>query len=170
MPLSLPAPRPASEADQSLYAAGVAAGRAEALVGATAAMDQARADLDRAALVLGQALFDLNQARSEAVEVAASDAVGLAMDLVAAILGQAPVGLSTERVVAALALVPDSDVLSVLRVHPDDLDVVSDSVADVKVVADETVERGGCVVEAGPTRIDAQRGPALARLHKAIAR
>jgi len=35
--------------------------------------------------------------------------------------------------------------------------------ASVHVIADPSVEAGGCVVEAGPCRIDAQIGPAIER-------
>ena len=40
--------------------------------------------------------------------------------------------------------------------------------ANVKVVSDPSVEIGGCVVDAGPCRIDAQVGPALRRARELI--
>ena len=38
----------------------------------------------------------------------------------------------------------------------------------ITVVADPTVERGGCVMTAGPTRIDAQIQPALDRVRQIL--
>jgi flagellar assembly protein FliH len=40
--------------------------------------------------------------------------------------------------------------------------------ASVKVVHDPAIEIGGCVVEAGPCRIDAQVGPAMERARALI--
>jgi flagellar assembly protein FliH len=72
----------------------------------------------------------------------------------------------------AVALVPEGEDL-VVRLHPDDVITADDlqvlvAEASVKVVHDSEVEIGGCVVEAGPCRIDAQIGPAMARARALI--
>ena len=69
---------------------------------------------------------------------------------------------------------PDGDVT--LRVHPDDVACAAEAMhaglivaPDVELYPDATVERGGCVVDAGAIRIDGQFGPALARVREALA-
>ena len=80
--------------------------------------------------------------------------------------------LSVDALTRAMALVPRGEDL-VVRLHPGDVTtseelqaLVAD--ASVKVVSDPDVEIGGCVVEAGPCRIDAQVGPAMERARALI--
>jgi len=58
----------------------------------------------------------------------------------------------------------------VVRMHPDDVALLapSDRPPEVELVADPSVERGGCVAEAGDWRVDAQLGPALDRAKAAL--
>ncbi len=113
--------------------------------------------------------------RAEAVSRAEHEAVELAFELAEALLGRElslNPSLSIEAVTRAVALVPKGEDL-VVRLHPDDVitpDELQAVVADasVKVVIDPEVEPGGCVVEAGPCRIDAQVGPALERARALI--
>ena len=66
---------------------------------------------------------------------------------------------------------------SIVRVHPDDLAVATAAVTteptgwpgDVQVVGDRSVEPGGCIVDVGECRIDAQIGTAIERLRSAWA-
>jgi flagellar assembly protein FliH len=78
-----------------------------------------------------------------------------------------------DAVQRALALAPRQST-AIVRIHPDstlDLPDVSGCVpgGSVTVVADATVEIGGCIVEAGNRTIDAQVGPALQRLREVLA-
>ena len=40
--------------------------------------------------------------------------------------------------------------------------------ASIELVADPSIEPGGCILEAGSTRVDAQLGPALRRARQAL--
>jgi flagellar assembly protein FliH len=113
--------------------------------------------------------------REAALAQAEHEAVELAFELAEALLGRelslSP-SLSIEAVQRALTLVPQGEDL-VVRLHPDDV-VTPEELqalvidASVKVVVDPAVEAGGCVVEAGPCRIDAQIGPAMTRARALI--
>ncbi len=96
--------------------------------------------------------------------------VDLVYQLVEALLGrelalaEAPVIDALRR---ALAFVPDRGRI-VARVNPHDADLIGavDELApsrEIELLADPTVERGGCVLEVGACRVDAQLGPALER-------
>jgi flagellar assembly protein FliH len=81
--------------------------------------------------------------------------------------------LALDAVQRALALAPRQSA-AIVRLHPDstlDLPDVSGAVpgGSVTIVADPSIEIGGCIVEAGDRTIDAQLGPALQRLHEVLA-
>lgn len=78
-----------------------------------------------------------------------------------------------DAVQRALALAPRQSA-AIVRLHPDstlELPDVSDAMpgGSITVVADPSVEVGGCIVEAGNRTIDAQLGPALQRLREVLA-
>jgi flagellar assembly protein FliH len=66
----------------------------------------------------------------------------------------------------ALALAPDG-VDAIVRLAPADADTIGTLLADgarsVRLVADASIDRGGCVVESGSLRVDARLSAALAR-------
>lgn len=85
-------------------------------------------------------------------------------------LGSCP---ALDAVHRALALAPRQST-AIVRVHPDsaqELPDVSGALpgGSVTVVADSSIEIGGCIVEAGNRTIDAQLGPALQRLREVLA-
>lgn len=85
-------------------------------------------------------------------------------------LGSCP---ALDAVHRALALAPRQST-AIVRVHPDSAQELPDvSCAlpggTVTVVADPSIEIGGCIVEAGNRTIDAQLGPALQRLREVLA-
>ena len=129
----------------------------------------------RVADALVQAVGELSRTREQAVTVAASEAAELAYDLAEAflqrelLLGRPGI----DAVVRALALVPENEDLIVRMnpaelIGPDELAVLVPDAA-VKVVADPRVEAGGCVIQAGPCRIDTQLGAALDRVREVLA-
>jgi flagellar assembly protein FliH len=78
-----------------------------------------------------------------------------------------------DAVQQALAMAPRQSA-AIVRVHPDSVRELPDvSLAmpggSVTIVADPSIEIGGCVVEAGNRSIDAQLGPALDRLREVLA-
>jgi flagellar assembly protein FliH len=150
---------------QAGYAEGLAAGRAAA--GAEARAAGAR--LERATSAVSAAASDL--ARRQALELTGLEdtIAAAAFELAAAVVGrelQLSVSPGADALARALALAP-SGVAAVARLHPDDAASVS-APDSVRVLPDPAVERGGCVLEAGDCRIDAQLGPALARARAAL--
>jgi flagellar biosynthesis/type III secretory pathway protein FliH len=136
----------------------------ERFVQATAALQAATAELAR---------------RDEvAIEMIEADVLALALALATDLIGR-ELAATPQPVRDALArslrLVPDRGT-PVARVHPDDAEVAREVLRDdprwtgtVDVVADVRVEPGGCVLEVGDCRIDAQVAPAIERLRQTLA-
>jgi flagellar assembly protein FliH len=152
------------------YQQGLGQGRAEGLAASRAAGAEQRQRLAVVTEALARAAEQLAHHDVAATEVLGAQAVDLAFQLAEAILGR-ELALSAEpgreAVTRALALTPAGQD-AVLRLHPDDALMVGDlgSLAagrQVTIVPDAAVERGGCLLETGDSRIDAQIGPALAR-------
>jgi len=155
------------------YAAGYEAGQAEAATGLEAVR---AAQLGRVADALVAAAAGAAQTRAELVRGLEAEAVQLAFELAEAIVRRELTlshCVSVEALRRAIGLVPNGeDVL--VRVHPGDVVDPAElgallPEAAVKVVSDPAVEAGGCVVEAGPCRIDAQIGPAIERARALLA-
>ena len=145
---------------------GLAAGRAAAAAEAAAAS----ARLDALARALGDAADDLR--RRQGLELAGlEDALArTAFDLAAAIVGrelELAASPGADALARALALVP-AGCAAVARLHPDDVAVLGDITEPVTVIADRAIEPGGCVLEVGDSRIDAQLGSALDRVRAAL--
>lgn len=152
----------------------VAAARREAV--AIAELEVAQLAVELAAVVVGR---ELRAARIGGVAgggagAGNAGAAGVA-DAVAA-AGARP-GAVVDALHRALGLVPEGADL-IIRLHPDDVVAAAELpalvaeqagvVGQVQVVSDEHVEPGGCVVDAGPCRIDAQIGPALDRARQLL--
>jgi flagellar assembly protein FliH len=167
-----PAIDPFAAARASGFQEGFQAGLADAAAGDEAARE---ARVARLAESLVTAATTAHTQRQEAVTRAEREAVELAFELAEAFLGRELVlspNLSIDAVARAVALVPKGEDLLV-RLHPGDVITAEDlqglvADASIKVVHDPAVEAGGCVVEAGPCRIDAQVGPALERARALI--
>lgn len=131
----------------------------------------------QAARALEAAGRDLADRDAIALSSIEEDVVRLALALASEIVGRElrstpePVRDAIRR---ALALAPDRGT-AFCHVHPDDAEVALAVVAGdpmrrehVEIVPDPRVELGGCVVEVGECRIDAQVGTALERMHQAL--
>lgn len=180
------------------YDEGYRAGLAEGLAAGRAAMStESAAHLARLeALIrsLDEAAADLR--RRQALELAGlEDALArTAVDLASAIIGrelQVAVSPGADALARALALVP-AGATAVARLHPADAALLdgerpstsliapdsSGSTAHgatapavpggVTIVADPAIEPGGCILEVGDSRIDAQLGSALDRVRAAL--
>ena len=145
---------------------GLAAGRSAA---ATEAAD-GRRRLATAVDALKQAATTVAAAQALQLRSVEEQLVDAALVLAEAVLGR-ELATSTspgrDALARGLALTPAGSAV-VARLHPDDaltidgaLDV--DLGRDVTVVADPSVGKGGCIIEAGDARIDAQLSSALAR-------
>jgi len=170
-PMGMSDPLEAARAEG--YDAGYEAATAEAAAGFEAAR---AAQLARMSDALVAAAAAAAGARAELVRVVEAEAVHLAFELAEAIVRRELTlsrCVSVEALRRAIGLVPNGeDVL--VRVHPGDVVDPAELVAllpeaAVKVVSDPAVEAGGCVVEAGPCRIDAQIGPAIERARALLA-
>ena len=102
-------------------------------------------------------------------------AVDLAIELAGAILDREVAAADDpgrDGLVRALSLAPDQGDLCAF-LHPDDLTLLGD-VGDLapgrslELVADPTVRRGGCLVEAGSARLDARIDTALQRAREVL--
>jgi len=154
------------------YQAGYEAAVAEAAA-ADAAATTGRAERLTDALV--EAAAAAREQREAALAQAGREAVELAFELAETLIARELTlhpSLTVDALQRALVLVPQGEDL-VVRLHPGDAitpeevqELVKD--ASVRIVADPEIETGGCVVEAGPCRIDAQLGPALARARELI--
>lgn len=133
------------------------------------------AQMRRIADALVQGAQAVAQARHEAVQMGAGEAAELACQLAEAFLQRelSTHSAAVEAVTRALHLVPEDQDL-IVRLHPADVvgpEEIQELVPDaaVRVVADPKVEPGGCVVVAGPCRIDTQMGPAMERVRQVLA-
>ncbi|MGH9017353.1 MAG: FliH/SctL family protein [Acidimicrobiales bacterium] len=146
---------------------GFAAGVADAASGDEAALAARTTRLTEALIAAAE---ETRGQREAAVTRAEAEAVELAFELAEALITR-ELSLSSsagiDAVTRAVALVPEGEDL-VVRLHPGDVvtpEQLQALVPDtsVKVVHDPDIEPGGCVVEAGPCRIDAQIRPAIER-------
>ena len=117
------------------------AAAAELQTRATVEMAQIEDDLAAAALTIAEAVIGR--------ELALADAPG------------------QDAIARALALAPAGD--AIVRLHPDDVATAGgDFGRELTILADPTVEPGGCIVEIGACTIDAQISTALDRVREAL--
>jgi flagellar assembly protein FliH len=166
-------PAVAAAEEQRGYDDGYRAGMAEGLAAGRAAMAAeaaaATARLEHAVAALDEAAADLR--RRQALELTGlEDALArTAVDLAAAIIGrelQVSASPGADALARALALVP-AGVTARARLHPADAALL-DAESTVTIVPDPVIEPGGCILEVGDSRIDAQLGPALDRVRSAL--
>jgi len=142
---------------------------------AASAEGRRRVQLSELAGRLAAAADGIASQRLGAVAVAESEIVALAVELAETLVRReleitATAGVDAVR--RALQLVPvDADL--VVRLHPDDRVLVEELQAlvpdrSVRLVTDPDVERGGCLVDAGPCHIDTQIGPAVTRARQLL--
>lgn len=184
-----------ADAEDRARAAGWERGRHDGLEAArhevterAAVQEQARAEQlesreDRREQVLAQALdaFKLSTAELDARQAPVFQDIERSVATMAVQIAEVLIGRHLElgewsaldAIDRALALAPRQSA-AIIRVHPDsaqDLPDLSGALhgALVTVVADPSIEIGGCIVEAGNRTIDAQLGPALLRLREVLA-
>ncbi|MDA8061411.1 MAG: FliH/SctL family protein [Actinomycetota bacterium] len=147
-------------------------GRREGLEQAAAEIAASRRRVDEAAEVLGRVAEALEAARESAAEVAGEAVLGLAVELAETVIGRhlelaaSPGADALRRALASVA--PGSRVTAHLA--PADLESLGDdrvhegSALRVELVADPSLERGDCMVDCGPSVVDARLAPALERV------
>jgi flagellar biosynthesis/type III secretory pathway protein FliH len=159
-------------ARQEGYDDGFQAGLEAARVSAEGARQDA---LRKGAEALRQAAVAIETSQSNAIAVVEEDAATLAVELTRTLVDH-ELSLSDHEVSSAIRralrlTAPGEDL--VVRLHPDEVMEATELQAyvtdcRVTVVPDESVEPGGCVIDAGPCRIDAQIESALARVRWAL--
>lgn len=172
------------------YAIGWAQGTRDAAASAAAAATAAEdAFLARAAageLAVARAVTALSKAADTLESCAVAPATEFGDALTAGAFELATILLGRELVLAAepgmdavrraLALLPVGRPVTA-RLHPQDASVVRAALAamapdelgrDILVVDDQAVEPAGALVECDASRVDAQLGPALARVREAL--
>ena len=174
-----PARRPGdlSEAEAGYtagFAAGYQDGMAEALAVVEAETQQMRARLDRALRAMSAAATELAARQATDIARIEDSLAAAAVDLAEAILGrelELAKSPGVDALARALALVPPAQA-AIARMNPTDLsDLDPGPLAvgrDLTLVADPSVEPGGCVLTVGDSCIDAQLGPALDRVRAAL--
>jgi flagellar assembly protein FliH len=171
-----------AEGHRAGYAAGMALAAAEAAVAAeqaaqVAAADQARreAELDRATALLAAAAEAFRQRDATAIADIEGVVTELALQIARTVLDRelaVSENPGREAVRRALSLAPP-DCPATVRVSPVDAENLGDLEAlgagrSLVVVADPTIEPGGCVVDAAGRQVDARIGPALGRVAEAL--
>ncbi len=164
------------------YAEGYTAGLAAAAEVAESTAAQVRADaeagerqrdahLARAVELLLTAAAAFRSCEQVAVADIEDTVVELALSIARSVLARelaTSADPGADAIARALALAPDDGPVTV-RLHPDDVRALGDlpqaaQGRELVVVADPAVEPGGCVAEAAGRQVDAQVGPALARV------
>lgn len=154
----------AAEAERKRgYAQGLSDGREDAMAQFTEILTKARQDADELR----------RQARDGAIALArriAERIVGRALELHPSLIAD----IASQALAAAR---PRSGSV-VLRVHPLDVEVLEaerprlvariPSAVDLKLVADDKIARGGCIIETSIARLDAQLGKQLDAIEKAL--
>jgi flagellar biosynthesis/type III secretory pathway protein FliH len=154
------------------YEDGYRAGLEAARVSREAARQEA---LRKGADALHQAAAAIEAGRANAVAVVEEDAATLAVELTRTLLDHelsqvdSTVSAAIRRALRLTA--PGEDL--VVRLHPDEVIEATELQAYVTdcritVVPDESVEQGGCIIDSGPCRIDAQIESALGRVRWAL--
>jgi len=139
--------------------------------GYAAGAGDARSDVAYALTALHAAIEDLHRRDAAGVATLTDEAVALAVAIAEAVIGRelaTSVDPGRDALVRALALAPDRGA-AIARFHPEDVALLGpiDTVAGgrtIDVLADPTVERGGCILDVGPARVDAQLSAALDRV------
>ena len=181
-PLDIEIPAPAAALDPATarvqqqqgyddgYQAGFAAGLGAGRNAAAAEAAEVLATADALCRSLAGAADELRRRQALELEGLEDTLARAALDLATAVVGrelQLSASPGADALARALALVP-AGCIAIARLHPDDvasLGAVSDPVT---VIADPAVERGGCLLEVGDSRIDAQLGSALDRVRAAL--
>ena len=191
-PLDIEIPAPAAPLDlvaaraqaRQGYDDGYQAGIAEGLAaGRTAAAAETAAAIARAEALcrsLAEAADDLRRRKALELKGLEDTLARAAFDLATAVVGrelQLSSSPGNDALARALALVP-AGCIAIARLHPDDVATLGAVSAlspggtpeppGVTIIADPAVEPGGCILEVGNSRIDAQLGSALDRVRAAL--
>lgn len=162
----------AEAAYEAGFGQGFADGFEEGRTLAAAEAAEARRRFDRALCAVAVAARSLDERTAAEFSGLSRELAEVALSLAEAILARelaTAASPGADALARALALAP-SGATVVARLHPDDAAVLDGAAvpAGVSVVPDAAVEPGGCLLDVGESRLDAQLGPALARARAAL--
>jgi flagellar assembly protein FliH len=181
-PLDIEIPAPAAPLDPATgrvqvqqgyddgYEAGIAAGLAAGRAAAAAEVAGAMARVEALCRSLTEAADELRRRQALELKGLEDSLARASFDLATAIVGrelQLSSSPGADALARALALVP-AGCIATARIHPDDVASLGAAPSPVTVIADPAVEPGGCILEVGDSRIDAQLGSALDRVRAAL--
>ena len=153
------------------YEAGFASGLAGAAQSAAEGEARRAAEVGRAVSALMEAAVALRLHQSQELVGIEDDVTAAAFEIASAVLDRelaVAASPGAEAIARALSLAPEGD--TVARLNPADVETLGDIECrrELTVLADPSVEPGGCIVEVGACRIDAQLSTALDRVRKAL--
>ena len=153
------------------YEAGFAEGIAQARFTASEAENRRGAEVGRAVSALMEAALALRLRQSEEMTGIEDELTSAAFEIATAVLDRelaVAVSPGADAIARALALAPEGD--TVVRLNPADIETLGDIECsrELTVMADPAVEFGGCILEVGACRVDAQLSTALDRVRKAL--
>jgi len=157
------------------YAEGYQQGNAEAAERALQAMREREERLTSALQALSSAARECSERQAVAIDDIERSIVTAIFDLAETLVGRELSHTRTpgrDALARALAMAK-SHGPATARLHPDDIETLG-TLTDIapgrviEIVPDPSVEVGGCVLEAGAQRVDAQIGTAIARAKKAL--
>ncbi|MBW8827755.1 MAG: hypothetical protein JF603_15600 [Acidobacteria bacterium] len=159
------------------YSDGYQAGNDAAATAAERAMREREALLREALSALYAAAEACNNRVGVSVEEVEETVVTAAVELAEALLGRELAvanDIGRTALARALSLAPNSRPVRAF-LNPQDLDTIGDlhDLAPgqvVEILSDSSVEPGGCVLEAGPSKVDAQLSSALRRVRRVLDR
>jgi flagellar assembly protein FliH len=156
-------------------AAGLAEGRERAHAVAAAEIDALTGQLQAALHAVERAAAELTVRQAASLDDVEDAVVAAGFRLAESIVGrELACAESPGRDAIARAMRVDLPAGALeIRLHPDDAVTVGDIGAvtgdrSYTISPDATVERGGCIVRAGTTTVDAQLGPALDRAREVL--
>lgn len=152
------------------YRAGIAEGLAAGRAAAAAETAGAVARAEALCRSLAEATDELHRRQALELKGLEDALTRAAFDLASAVVGrelQLSSSPGADALARAMALVP-AGCIATARLHPEDVASLGDVSAAITVIADPAVEPGGCILEVGDSRIDAQLGSALDRVRAAL--
>ena len=157
------------------YADGYQQGNAQAAADALVAATERENKLRDAMMALAVAARECDTRQKAAIDDIETTFVEAVFELAETLLGREMSRTRTpgrDALRRALTLA-ELHGPAIARLNPDDLETIGDfsDLAPgraIELVADPSIEPGGCILESGSTRVDAQLGPALRRAKQAL--
>ena len=155
------------------YEEGHAQARAEAQAALAVELEQRKQALQSTLDALQHAAANAEEAWAEQVALLQQEATTLAYEIVEALLErelEVATNPGRDALIRALSLNNDEG-LATARLYPEDLALIGEDLdlgRAIKLVGDESVGRGGALIELGSVVLDARVGPALKRLRAAL--